>query len=153
MARITYANEYTKCGEVIFMKPRIVSIGSAFLTASLLLVASTAGAADQQGLSGPIKAIHLRGTSASSSAYWNYIVLQTAEGEQIYYWGGSVCPGKDIRYASNQDTMVDALSEYATYPDMCITPLYRNGQGQDNRCLVAYTAFLRVGDECEVRPR
>ena len=133
------------------MKPR--TIYPTILAAVLLFTTPAAGADDQQGLSGSIKSIHLRGTSASSSAYWNYIVLQTSEGEQTYYWKGSVCPGKDIRYASNEDTMVDALSEYATYPDMCITPFFKNGQGQDNRCLVAYTAFLRVGDECEVRPR
>lgn len=138
--------------EVIFMKSRVFSVYSVLLITGLLSMA-TARADDQQGLSGHIKAIHLRGTSASTSAFWNYIVLQTAEGEQTYYWKGSVCPGKDIKYASNQDTMVDALSEYATYPDMCITPFYKNGQGQGNRCLVAYTAFLRVGDECEVRPR
>ena len=138
--------------EVIFMKSRVFSAYTVLLITGLLSMA-TVRADDQQGLSGYIKSIHLRGTSAGTSAFWNYIVLQTAEGEQTYYWNGSVCPGKDIKYASNQDTMVDALSEYATYPDMCITPFFKNGQGQDNRCLVAYTAFLRVGDECEVRPR
>jgi len=135
------------------MRRSQVLLRPVFLAIGLLLIAPTASAADQQGLSGHIKSIHLRGTSASSSAYWNYIVLQTTEGEQTYYWRGSVCPGKDIRYSSNQDTMVDALAEYAVFPDMCITPFYKNGQGQNNRCLVSYTAFLKQGDECEVRPR
>ncbi|MGD2128038.1 MAG: hypothetical protein PVJ33_12885 [Lysobacterales bacterium] len=109
-------------------------------------------AADQEGGSGPIHSIHLRSTAASSSAFWNWVVIAGPSGEQTYYWGGSVCPGKHLSYSGNSDAMVDALAEYATFPDMCITPYYKNGQG-GYRCLVTFTAAIRVGRECGLRPQ
>ena len=71
---------------------------------------------------------------------------------ETYYWGGSVCPGKHLSYSGNSDAMVDALAEYATFPDMCITPYYKNGQG-GYRCLVTFTAAIRTGDSCDTRPQ
>ncbi len=126
------------------------------LMAGLLVLAGTFGASealadDQQGETGPIRAIHLRSMEASISAYWNWVVI-AGDVDETYYWGGSVCPGKNLRYQGNADTLVDALAEYATYPDMCITPFFKNGQG-GNRCLVAFTAAIRTGDNCDTRPQ
>lgn len=130
-----------------FMNILVVSLASI-----TMFGADQLAAADQQGESGPIHSIHLRSTAASSSAFWNWVVIAGASGEQAYYWGGSVCPGKHLRYSANSDAMVDALAEYATFPDMCITPYYKNGQG-GYRCLVTFTAAIQVGQECDLRPQ
>jgi hypothetical protein len=128
----------------------------ATMAPGLLAVTLAAGPAlantDPEGGSGPIKSIHLRSTSASLSAFWNWVVIATESGDETYYWGGSVCPGKALLYGGNGDTMVDALAEYATFPDMCITPFYKNGQG-GQRCLVSFTAAIRTGEHCDDRPR
>jgi hypothetical protein len=103
---------------------------------------------DQAGAIGTVESIHLRSSSAKSSPFWNYV---NVAGE-TYYWGGSVCPGTKLVYQGMSDTMVDALAEYATYPDMCIEPFYKNGQG-GNRCLVSFTASLKTEANCTQRPR
>lgn len=117
-----------------------------------MLAAGSAWAVDQEGEPGPIRSIHLRSNEASLSARWDWVVIAGKSGEEIYYWGGAVCPGLRLRYRNNADTMVDALAEYAVFPDMCITPFYKNGQG-GSRCLVTFTAAVRTGDSCDTRPR
>jgi hypothetical protein len=133
------------------MRANYINLMTGLLALAGAFGVSEAVADDQQGETGPIRAIHLRSIEASISAFWNWVVI-SGENDQTYYWGGSVCPGKHLRYQNNSDTMVDALAEYATYPDMCITPFYKNGQG-GNRCLVTFTAAIRTGDSCGAGPR
>ena len=103
---------------------------------------------DLAGGVGPIKSIHLRSTKASSSVFWNYVIIA----DETYHWGGSVCPGIHLMYRSNLDTMIDALAEYATFPDMCIAPFYKIGQG-GYLCLVSFTASIKTGESCDIRPQ
>jgi hypothetical protein len=103
---------------------------------------------DLAGDIGPIQSIHLRSTRAKSNAFWNYVIIE----DTYYYWSGSVCPGVNLKYVNNLDTMVDALAEYATFPDMCIKPFYRFGQG-GNLCLVSFTASIKTGESCDIRPQ
>jgi hypothetical protein len=103
---------------------------------------------DLAGSIGPIQSIHIRSTRAKSSAFWNYVIIEN----QTYYWSGSVCPGVHLKYVKSFDTMVDALAEYATFPDMCIEPFYRFGQG-GNLCFVSFTASIKTGESCDIRPQ
>ena len=105
---------------------------------------------DLAGGIGPIKSIHLRSTNAKSSAFWNYVVIASTSGDKTYHWGGSVCPGLKLLYQGKKDLMIDALAEYATFPDMCIAPFYKFGQG-GYLCLVSFTASIRIGDSCDSR--
>lgn len=134
------------------MRANFMNILTVLMAAITLLNADRLAAADQEGETGTIRSIHLRSTSANSSAFWNWVVIAGANGDSTYYWGGSVCPGKKLSYQGNSDVMVDALAEYATFPDMCITPFFKNGQG-GYRCLVTFTAAIRVGQECGLRPQ
>lgn len=134
------------------MRAKFMKLVTGSLVLITMLGADLVAADDQEGETGPIRSIHLRSIEASTSAFWNWIVIAGASEDQTYYWGGSVCPGKHLRYQGHSDTMVDALAEYATFPDMCITPYFKNGQG-GNRCLVTFTAAIRIGQECGVRPQ
>jgi len=134
------------------MRKKHLNLWIGLIVSITMFGADSLAAADQQGETGHIRSIHLRSDSASSSAFWNWVVIAGASGDQAYYWGGSVCPGKRLHYVGSKDTMVDALAEYATFPDMCITPFFKNGQG-GYRCLVTFTAAIRQGQECDLRPQ
>lgn len=129
-----------------------IPAASCFLLLSGLLAFAPPAAADQTGIPGTIKSIHLRSTAASIGPYYNWVVLETVDGDRTYYWGGPVCPGKSLVYPGNSDVMVDTLAEYAANPDICIEPTYLNGQIQ-SRCLVSFTASRKTEYGCETEPR